>query len=72
MAQWVKGLVLSLQWLGLLLWQGFDPGPRHFHMPGARKKKEKKKKRLPSNKEGADVILHEKISLVNLKPEQMS
>ena len=23
--QWVKDLVLSLQWLGLLLWHGFDP-----------------------------------------------
>ena len=32
MAQWVKDLVLSLQWLELLLWQGFDPWPRKFRM----------------------------------------
>ena len=30
--QWVKDLVLSLQWLGLLLWCRFDPLPRKFHM----------------------------------------
>lgn len=23
---WVEGPVLPLQWLGSLLWQGFDPG----------------------------------------------
>ena len=33
MAQWVKDLVLSLQWLGLVLWLGFNPGPRNFCMP---------------------------------------
>ena len=27
MAQWVKDLVLSLLWLWLQLWQGFDPRP---------------------------------------------
>ena len=32
MAQRVKDLVLSLQWLGLLLWRGFDPWTRNFHM----------------------------------------
>ena len=25
--QWVKDPVLSLLWLGLLLWRGFDPWP---------------------------------------------
>ena len=32
-AQQVKDLMLSLQWLGLLLWHGFDPWPGNFHMP---------------------------------------
>ena len=31
-AQWVKDLALLLQWLGLLLWQGFSLWPRNFHM----------------------------------------
>ena len=31
-SQWVKDPALSLQWLGLLLWCGFDPWPRNFHM----------------------------------------
>ena len=31
-AQWVKGLALSLQRLWSLLWQGFDPWPRNFHI----------------------------------------
>ena len=30
----VKDLALSLQWLGLLFWLGFDPWPGHFHMLG--------------------------------------
>ena len=32
MAQWVKDLALSRQWLGLLLWCGFDPWPGNFFM----------------------------------------
>ena len=32
-AQWVKALVLSLKWLGSLLWCGFDPWFGNFHMP---------------------------------------
>ena len=35
-ARWVKDPVLSLLWLGLLLWNRFDPlipGPRNFCMP---------------------------------------
>ena len=34
-----KDLVVSLQQLGLLLWRGFDPWPRNFHMLWARPKK---------------------------------
>lgn len=30
MMQQVKDLVLSLQWLGLQLWQRFDPWPQNF------------------------------------------
>ena len=30
MVQWVKDLVLSLPWLWLLLWSGFDPWPGGF------------------------------------------
>ena len=32
-AQKVKDLALSLLWLWLLLWCGFDPWPGNFHMP---------------------------------------
>ena len=39
MVQCVKNLALSLQWLGLLLWCGFDPWPKNFHMPQAQPKK---------------------------------
>ena len=35
MAQWVKDPALSLLWLWLELWRGFDPWPRNFHMPQA-------------------------------------
>ena len=44
-AQQVKDLVLSLLWLRLLLWQGFYPWLRKFHIPtkGAARKKEREK-----------------------------
>ena len=32
MVQWVKHLVLSLQWLELLLWREFDSWPGNFRM----------------------------------------
>ena len=32
MAHQAKDPVLSLQWLGSLLWCGFHPWPRNFHM----------------------------------------
>ena len=38
-AQKVKDLALSLQWLGLLLWSGLDPWPGNFHMLQVQPKK---------------------------------
>ena len=38
-AQYVKDLVLSLQWLGLLLWRRFNPWSRNCHMLQALPKK---------------------------------
>ena len=35
MVQQVKDPAVSLQWLGSLLWQGFKPWPKNFHMPRA-------------------------------------
>ena len=47
MAQWVKDLALSLLWLWLLLWLGFDPWPGNFHMlqvwPKNKRQKQKQK-----------------------------
>ena len=37
-----KDLALSLLWLRLLLWYGFDPWPGNVHMPWARPKKYRK------------------------------
>ena len=51
-AQWVKDLVLSLQWLGLLLWLGFSLWPRHFHMAPMQPKKHKQKRHI-----GRDTLL---------------
>ena len=42
-AQQVKDLVLSLQQLGSLLWCGFDPWPRNFHMSREQPKEKEKK-----------------------------
>ena len=44
MAQWVKDSALSQQPLGSLLWRGFSPWPRNFHILQAWPKKEKRKK----------------------------
>ena len=38
-AQRVKDLALSLMWLWLLLWCGFDPWPGNFHVLWAWPKK---------------------------------
>ena len=43
MGQLVKGPALSLQWLGSLLWCGFNSWPRNFHVPRVQPNKEKKK-----------------------------
>ena len=40
MAQWVKALALSLLWLWLLLWLGFDPWPGKFCMLQVQPEKE--------------------------------
>jgi len=37
--QWVKDPELSLKWLRLLLWHGFDPRHMNLHMPRVRPKK---------------------------------
>lgn len=31
--KWVKDPMLSPQWIGSLLWQGFYPWPTNFNMP---------------------------------------
>ena len=41
MAQLVKELALSLQWLGMLLWLGFSPWPGNVHMLQVQPKREK-------------------------------
>ena len=51
MVQQVKDLVVSLQWLGLLLWSGFDPWPGNSHMPWAWLKKKKRSVKLGRRKE---------------------
>ena len=38
-ARWVKNLVWSVLWLRSLLWRGFDPWPRNFHILGTWPKK---------------------------------
>ena len=43
MAQQVKDLALSWQWLWLLLYCRFDPWPRKFHMLWTLSKKKKKR-----------------------------
>ena len=44
MAQLVKELASSLQQLGLLLWYGFNPWPKNFHMPWKQQKTNTPKK----------------------------
>ena len=46
MAQWVKDLVLSLQWFRLLLWLSIDPWPGTFHTTGAAKNKKRGRKHM--------------------------
>ena len=42
MAQWVKDLLLSLQWLRLLLWLGFYSWLSNFRMPQVQPNKQTK------------------------------
>ena len=58
MVQQVKDLVLSLQWLGSLLWHSFDPWPGNFYMLWVQPKKKKKKE--------SDVDLSERKAYVAL------
>ena len=37
-AQWIRDLALSLQWLRSLPWHGFDPWPGNFHITWVQKK----------------------------------
>ena len=46
MVQWVKDSVLSLQWLGLLLWHRFDLWLGNFHTPWVWSKKKKKRQNI--------------------------
>ena len=46
MVQWVKDPVLSLLWLGSLVWCGFGPWPRNFCVLQAWPKGKKKKMSL--------------------------
>ena len=41
--QWVKDLASSLQWLELVLWVGFDPWPKNFHIWQAWQKNKKER-----------------------------
>ena len=51
LAQHDMGPALSRQSLGSLLWCGFDPCPRNFHMPQTWPKKTKTKKKKEREKE---------------------
>ena len=44
MVQYVKDPVLSLLWLGLLLWRGFNPWPQNFCILQAQPKQTNKNK----------------------------
>ena len=46
-ALWVRDLVLSLLWLELLLWRGFDPWPRNHCLQWVWPKTKKKKNKTP-------------------------
>ena len=83
MAQWVKDLALSLPWLWLLLWHGFDPLLENFHMTRVqpkkkkKKKKEKKKKKKKKEKKKKKLIYNElliiqPVTLVQLHDLQAS
>ena len=58
MVQRVNESTLSLQQLGVLLWQVFKPLPRNFHMPPVWPKTNKQKLRL-ENCENCVILLDE-------------
>ena len=53
MVQKIRDPVFSLQGLGSLLWHGFDPWIRNFHMTGMQPKKREGKR-----KEGTERLIH--------------
>ena len=56
-AQQVRNPALSLLQLGLLLWCGFDPWPRNFHMPWVQPKTERENDRGRNRwREGEEAI----------------
>ena len=74
MAQWVKDLALSLQWLRLLLRHKLDYWPGNFHMPQGQPKKKKKEARIKwsiafkTPREGVPVLAQWKqIPLVSMR-----
>ena len=67
MAQRVKDPSLWIQWLGSLLWHGFESWSGNFHMPQARPKQTKRaqntaNKILPNYIQG-NLIVHEELSI---------
>ena len=46
LAQQDKDLVLSLPWLELLLWHGFDPRPRNLDVPWQQQKNPQNNKKV--------------------------
>ena len=68
MTHWVKDPVLSLQWLGSLLWRGFHSWPGNFCMPQAQPKRKKGKKLKESSHCGSVVMnptsIHEDVGLI--------
>ena len=49
-AQWVKDLMLSLQWFVPLLWHGFSPWPENFNKPWVQPKTKNKKPKNQKSK----------------------
>ena len=70
-AQQVKDLVMSLQWLGLLPWCRFDLWPQnlHVHWVWTKKKKKGKKRKLQRGSPGAAVSCLAALEARNVKPK---
>ena len=65
-AQEVKDLALSLQWLGSALWLGFNPWPQNFHM----QKKKKKVVRMTSKSASSAYMCYGETCNGNTCPER--